>query len=86
MNRPLGRGVMFQMETTNLDAIESRILDCEWPIHTGPREVWRKLGGRMGGQREIFVKDSDGYLLMLEQSLGLRELTDVNPKHACGFF
>ena len=78
MNRPLGRGVMFQMETSNLDAIELRSLECEWPIHTGPREVWRKLGDRMGGQREIFVQDPDGYLLMLERSLGMLELTEAS--------
>lgn len=74
MEMPLGQGIMLQIESPNLDEIERNINECGWPIHTGPREIWRELGDRMGGQREIFVQDPDGYLLMLAKPIGFREL------------
>ena len=44
------------------------------PIHTAPREVWRRHGDRESGQREFFVQDPDGYLLMIAQTIGHRLL------------
>ena len=38
----------------------------------GPREVWREVGDRQAGQREIFVLDPDGYLVMIAHHLGER--------------
>jgi len=38
----------------------------------GPREMWRKVGDRQSGQREIFVLDPDGYLVMIAHDLGYR--------------
>lgn len=43
-----------------------------WPLYAGPREVWRQTGQIESGQREIFVQDPDGYLLMLAQEFGQR--------------
>jgi len=74
MEQPLGQGVMFQIVASDLNALEQRILQNNWPMHTGPREVWREIGDRLIGQREIFVQDPDGYLLMLDQKIGTREL------------
>jgi len=74
MEKPWGQGVMLQIVASDLNALEQKVLACNWPIHTGPREVWRELGDRLGGQREIFVQDPDGYLLMLVQEIGTCEL------------
>ncbi len=74
MTHPLGQGVMFQIEVDDLSAIGSALAAGNWPIHTPLREVWRQVGDREAGQREIFVQDPDGYLLMLNQSLGERPL------------
>jgi hypothetical protein len=38
------------------------------------RDVWRRIGDRKGGQREIFLQDPDGYLVMVAQDLGERPL------------
>jgi catechol 2,3-dioxygenase-like lactoylglutathione lyase family enzyme len=62
---PLGRGIMFQIEVADLPSLESALAAAGWPLHAGPREVWRQAGDRRVGQREIFVLDPDGYLLML---------------------
>lgn len=72
---PLGQGVMFQIATSELPALERRLADGAWPIHAGPREVWRRTGDRESGQREVFVQDPDGYLIMMNAGLGERPVT-----------
>lgn len=77
MEPPFGRGVMFQVYVDSLEAVTARLDD--WPLHAGPREVWRRHGDREGGAREIFVLDPDGYLVMVSQSLGERPLAAESP-------
>lgn len=36
------------------------------------REVWRATGDRESGQRELFVQDPDGYLVMVAETIGER--------------
>ena len=74
MQSPLGQGAMFQIYFQNIDSVLSNLVAQNWPIYLGPREVWRKTGDRESGQREVFVQDPDGYLLMLAHSLGDRAL------------
>lgn len=72
LERPFGRGVMFQVYVENLGDVVSALRRRDWPIYVGPREVWRQVGDREHGQREIFVQDPDGYLLMLAEGIGRR--------------
>lgn len=74
MQRPYGRGVMFQVKVENLQPVLDALAASDWPIHAPLREVWRRTGDVESGQREIFVLDPDGYLLMLAQPLGTRSL------------
>jgi catechol 2,3-dioxygenase-like lactoylglutathione lyase family enzyme len=74
---PFGRGVMFQLFGLPLAPIETALEQAGIPLHTGPREVWRRYGDREGGRREIVVLDPDGYLVMLTQELGERALTGM---------
>lgn len=76
LERPFGRGVMFQVYVADLASIEARLADQGTPLHHGPREVWRRTGDRESGQREIFVLDPDGYLIMMAQRIGERPLSD----------
>lgn len=71
---PFGRGAMFQIYVDDLAPITARVIGSGYPLYAGPREVWRRLGDRDGGQREIFVQDPNGYLIMLAQDLGERPL------------
>lgn len=59
---PFGRGVIFQVYVEHLAEVLSALAVSEWPIHAGPREVWRRHGDREGSQREAFVLDPDGDL------------------------
>jgi len=71
---PYGQGVMIQISVARIDDVMTRLAEAEWPLHAGPREVWRRYGDREGGRREIFVQDPDGYLIMLAEDLGERPL------------
>lgn len=75
MERPYGRGVMFQVYVGSIADVLSRLAAADWPLHAGPREVWRRYGDREGGKWEIFVKDPDGYLVMIAEDLGERPLS-----------
>ncbi|MEZ5854928.1 MAG: VOC family protein [Hyphomicrobiaceae bacterium] len=69
---PLGQGAMFQIYLQNLEPVLSRLAAQDWPIYLGPREIWRQVGDEDHGQREVFVQDPDGYLLMLAEHVGTR--------------
>ncbi len=81
MQPPLGQGAMFQIYFQDIEALLASLVAQNWPIYLGPREVWRKTGDRESGQREVFVQDPDGYLLMVAQNIGERGLskTDEHP-------
>jgi catechol 2,3-dioxygenase-like lactoylglutathione lyase family enzyme len=72
MQPPLGQGAMFQIYLREISSILTNLSAQNWPIYLGPREAWRKTGDREAGQREVFVQDPDGYLLMLAQNVGER--------------
>lgn len=72
MERPFGRGVMFQIHVDDLDPVIDAVANAKWPVYSPLREVWRRTGDRESGQREIFVLDPDGYLLMMNSDLGER--------------
>ncbi len=74
MERPFARGAMLQVATNDLDGVERRLDHAGWPIHTGPHEIWRRVGDREAGLRELFVQDPDGYLVMMNQSIGERPI------------
>ena len=74
LQRPFGRGVMFQIYVENADSVFSSVKSAKWPIYQAMREVWRRHGNREGGQREFFIQDPDGYLIMIAQSIGQRRL------------
>lgn len=74
LERPFGRGVMFQIHVTDVDAAHRSVVARAWPVNVAPREVWRQYGDREGCQREFFLTDPDGYLVMIVQKLGERPL------------
>jgi catechol 2,3-dioxygenase-like lactoylglutathione lyase family enzyme len=75
LERPLGRGVMFQVYVDDIDAVSAALAAAGVKLRAGPREVWRSYGDREGGQREIFVQDPDGYLVMIAENIGERPLS-----------
>jgi catechol 2,3-dioxygenase-like lactoylglutathione lyase family enzyme len=80
MEHPLGQGAMFQIYFQSIDSIMTNLIAQNWPIYLGPREIWRRTGDRESGQREVFVQDPDGYLLMLAHNIGERAVGNVNKR------
>jgi catechol 2,3-dioxygenase-like lactoylglutathione lyase family enzyme len=72
MQPPLGQGAMFQVYIDTIEPILAALAAAGWPLYVGPREVWRRTGDHESGQREVFVQDPDGYLLMLANAIGTR--------------
>ena len=74
LDRPYGRGVMLQVYVANIEPVQHSLGAVGWPLYAGPRDVWREVGDRRAGQREIFVQDPDGYLIMVAHDLGAHPL------------
>jgi catechol 2,3-dioxygenase-like lactoylglutathione lyase family enzyme len=85
LEHPFGRGVMLQLHVCDVGAVFARVKVQGWPIHHDMREVWRHYGDREGSQREFFLQDPDGYLLMIAQKLGERPLTTSPSSPAAPF-
>jgi catechol 2,3-dioxygenase-like lactoylglutathione lyase family enzyme len=77
---PLGQGAMFQIYFTSIESVLAALGVREWPIYLGPREVWRRTGDCESGQREVFVQDPDGYLLMIAENIGRRPPSEPAPQ------
>ncbi len=76
LDRPLGQGVMLQIYLEDIAPVLQALTARNWAIYLGPREVWRQTGDRESGQREVFVQDPDGYLIMVAHNIGERPLGD----------
>jgi catechol 2,3-dioxygenase-like lactoylglutathione lyase family enzyme len=74
LERPLGQGAMFQIYLADIGPVLQALTVRNWAIYLGPREVWRRTGDRESGQREVFVQDPDGYLIMIAHNIGERRL------------
>lgn len=74
MERPFGRGVVFQVYVGDVDAHVRAVEEAGLPFYVAPRERWRHWGDRQGGQREFLVQDPDGYLVMVAQRIGEKPL------------
>ena len=72
MQHPLGQGVMLQIYVDEIAPIIAALASRRWPLYQETRDVWRRVGSIESGQRELFVQDPDGYLLMIAQDIGVR--------------
>lgn len=72
LDHPLGQGVMLQIYLTSVERALAALTARAWPLYKEPQESWRRTGDRESGQREFFVQDPDGYLIMVAQSIGQR--------------
>lgn len=70
--RPLGRGVNFQIFVKNIEPLIRRLKEANWPLYKETFEVWRRVGDVESGTREFLVQDADGYLLRFTERLGQR--------------
>jgi hypothetical protein len=70
---------MLQIEVDDIEPILASLTSGRWPFYKDPREVWRHYGDREGGQREFWLQDPDGYLVLIAQEIGERPLSPGRP-------
>lgn len=71
---PLGQGINFQIEVSNVDALYNSLKENNYPIFFEMEEKWYRKDTKEVGNRQFLVQDPDGYLLRFSQSLGSRSL------------
>lgn len=71
LERPFGRGVNFQIQVADVDALWERMRDAA-PITLPYEERWYRREDEELGHHQFVVADPDGYLLRFFTSLGTR--------------
>ena len=69
LNQPLGRGVNFQIEITDVDIVYANIIQLNIPIYSEIKDISYKTNLELIKQREFLVQDPDGYLLRFCQKI-----------------
>ena len=72
VQKPFGRGINFEIQVADADAIQSRMMKSSWPLFQPMEERWYRAGERETGNRQFLVQDPDGYLLRFFSDLGTR--------------
>jgi catechol 2,3-dioxygenase-like lactoylglutathione lyase family enzyme len=72
LERPLGRGLNFQIEVDAVSAIIGRLEEAGIALFRPLKESWYRGDGVEFGQLEFLVQDPDGYLLRFIQDIGER--------------
>lgn len=67
---PLGRGVNFQIELSDIAPVYERVKASNIKLFRELKETWYDVGECLSGQKEFLVQDPDGYLLRFSQYLG----------------
>ncbi|MEZ8411722.1 bleomycin resistance protein [Vibrio splendidus] len=77
LEAPLGRGVNFQIELSDLEPLVKRLQTHKVSLFREMKETWYDIGEKLSGEREPLLQDPDGYLLRFTQHLGEKPKTLV---------
>ncbi len=72
LERPLGRGMHFQIEVRDVKSLYQSFKNANWSIFFEMEEKWYRKNDTEVGHIQFLVQDPDGYLLRFCQSLGVR--------------
>ena len=65
--RPFGRGINFQIETNEIEAVSQRLKDNNIKIYKDIFESRYVANDEVFVEKELLVQDPDGYLLRFQQ-------------------
>lgn len=74
LSYPLGVGINFQIEVSNVNDIYNRLKKVGYKIFEDMEEHWYRKDNILIGCREFLVQDPNGYLLRFSQDLGNKNL------------
>ena len=66
---PLGIGINFQIDVTNIDEIYNRLKNSDYKIFVEMEDHWYRKDNILMGCKEFLVQDPNGYLLRFSQDL-----------------
>lgn len=69
LERPLGRGINFQIEVDDIQAVMTGLQQHAVPLFRALSDNYYDTGETTACQREFLVQDPDGYLLRFSQYL-----------------
>lgn len=73
LERPLGRGINFQITVPNLESIEIALNGASYPLFMPPETKWYRIGdSEEAGVKQLLVTAPDGYLVRFQEPLGHR--------------
>ncbi len=70
---PFGRGINLQIKISDVVSMHESLTLKGIAIYQHIEEVWRRMGDKEIGNKELLVQDPDGYLLRFNQDLGTRK-------------
>ena len=72
LERPLGRGINFQLFVDSVAPLLDALKFAKWPLFRECHDAWYRIASEERGNRQFLVQDPDGYLLGFAQDLGSR--------------
>lgn len=69
LERPLGRGVNFQIAVPEIAPLLGRLASAGWPLFLAPETKWYQTGATRAGVSQFLVQDPDGYLVRFASPL-----------------
>lgn len=84
LETPFGRGVNFQIQVADVDALYERVKNSKSKIFLPIEEKWYRANDAELGNRQFIAQDPDGYLLRFFQDLGTRKVGPPSSHHFCG--
>ncbi|ASD23939.1 bleomycin resistance family protein [Cryobacterium sp. LW097] len=63
LERPLGRGINFQIMMPNIAPLLERLAAADWPLFMAAETRWYDTGDTQAGVAQFLVQDPDGYLV-----------------------
>ena len=71
---PLGVGINFQIDVTNIDEIYGNLRKANYKIFVDMEEHWYRKDEILMGCREFLVQDPNGYVLRFSQDIENKKL------------
>jgi catechol 2,3-dioxygenase-like lactoylglutathione lyase family enzyme len=63
LERPLGRGINFQIMLPDIAPLLERLAAAGWPLFMAAETKWYATGDTQAGVAQFLVQDPDGYLV-----------------------
>lgn len=78
LEKPFGRGINLEIQTTDIDALYARVQAAGIPIFLPIEDRWYRADDEYSGCRQFIVLDPDGYMLRMQSDIGTRTRAEMD--------